>query len=266
MPALLYWPFSHWGEGCSLSSSSVEISVSFWVTATWCQSALIWLLRPADYNLISGALKINLCRAFCDRGCVGAGSLITRVYFFVPVRFYSAWTKFQLPFPMMKQAVMGVLDVEALKILSSSPLSWESPSFWILYQNSASVFLPYSEEDRVGCGKTKSEVTFMGLFVLGMVHMPVIPGEAKGGGVWVPLIRLSGTARVWVCRSGENFPTVCCALGSIHIIPQKKKKKLKEKSKNDIGAKLEQAVYQVGSLLVFIALSPIHNPGFWSFT
>lgn len=95
--------------------------------------------------------------------------------------FYSAWTKFQLPYPMMKQAVMGVLDVEALKIPSSSPLNWESPSFWILYQNSASVFLPYSEEERVGCGKTKSEVTFMGLFVPGMVHMPVIPGEAKGG-------------------------------------------------------------------------------------
>lgn len=104
-------------------------------------------------------------------------------------RFYSAWTKFQLPFLMMKQAVMGVLDVEALKISSSSPLNWESPSFWILYQNSASVFLPNTEQERVGCGKTKSEVTFMGLFVPGIVHMPVIPREAEGGGVWVWLVR-----------------------------------------------------------------------------
>lgn len=93
MPALLHWPFFYWwGEGCNLSSSSGEISVSFeaderfWVTATLCQSSLIWLLRPADYNLISGALKINLCRAFCTRGCVGAGSLIIHVYFFGPVK------------------------------------------------------------------------------------------------------------------------------------------------------------------------------------
>lgn len=93
MPALLHWPFFYWwGEGCNLSSSSGEISLSFeaderfWVTATLCQSSLIWLLRSADYNLISGALKINLCRAFCARGCVGAGSLIIHVYFFGPVK------------------------------------------------------------------------------------------------------------------------------------------------------------------------------------
>lgn len=190
MPALLYWPFFHWGEGCSLSSSSVEISVSFWVTATWCQSALIWLLRPADYNLISGALKINLCRAFCDRGCVGAGSLITRVYFFVPVKVLLCLNQVPASISHDEAGSDGCVGCRRIKNPQLFSSKLRISQLLNLVPEFCFCLLTLSEEGRVGCGKTKSEVTFMGLFVLGMVHMPLIPGEAKRGGVWVRLIRL----------------------------------------------------------------------------
>ena len=93
------------------------------MTATWCQSALIWFLRPADYNLISGALKINLCRAFYDRGCVGAGSLITRVHFFGPVKVLLCLNQVPASVSHDEAGSDDVLGVEALKIPSSSPLS-----------------------------------------------------------------------------------------------------------------------------------------------
>lgn len=182
----------------------------FWVTAALCQSSLIWLLRPADYNLISGALKINLCRAFCDRGCVGAGSLITRVYFFGPVKVLLCLNQVPASISHDEAGSDGCVGCRSIKNpqLFSSKLRI-SQLLNLVREFCFCVFTLYWEgKDRVWKDQVKSHLR--GAVCAGHGSHACNSWGSRRRSVSSTHKTLSGTARVWDVDQGRT--SLLCAV------------------------------------------------------